>query len=354
VKIGNGRKRRVLLAEDARALAFKLSAALEQAGYEVDVVHDGATCLERARSMNPDLVVLDVMMPRLHGMDVIRHFRQDPDTRDLGVIVCTAKSFKTEHDQIAELGAFAILVKPFDPAALVRKVGEYFDARGNGKHDPLEIVRGTCSEAFRPELEAHRGSFTLWGTRGSVPTPGAPFLRHGGQTSCMQVSLGEDVVVFDAGSGIRNLGHALASGPPRRIHLFITHTHWDHIQGFPFFKPAYMPGFEIVIYGAEGFGKDLRSIFSGQLDRDYFPVQMGDMRAQLEFRQLKDNPVTVGPLKIHWEYNTPTTPARRSATRSTSSVGRSPGSLTTNSSTAISARRKTSPATTISLPPTGA
>jgi phosphoribosyl 1,2-cyclic phosphodiesterase len=163
-------------------------------------------------------------------------------------------------------------------------------------------LRGEFGQAFHARLESHRGMFTLWGTRGSVPTPGAQFLRHGGQTSCMQVSLGDDVVVLDAGSGIRNLGLELAAGPPRRIHLFITHTHWDHIQGFPFFKPAYMPGFDIVIYGAEAFGKDLRSLFGGQLDRDYFPVQMADMRADLTFRHLTENPVNIGPLKVYWEF----------------------------------------------------
>jgi phosphoribosyl 1,2-cyclic phosphodiesterase len=157
-------------------------------------------------------------------------------------------------------------------------------------------------EGFTPTLKAQRGSFTLWGTRGSTPTPGAAYLRHGGQTSCMALTVGEEVCVFDAGSGIRDLGFALLKTNIRKIHLFITHTHWDHIQGFPFFAPAYVPGFEIIIYGASGFGKDLKSVFLGQLDRAYFPAQMEDMKAELKFEQLGLEPVVVNGARMTWGF----------------------------------------------------
>ena len=157
-------------------------------------------------------------------------------------------------------------------------------------------------EPFLPVLDAARARFTLWGVRGSTPTPGARFLRTGGNTSCLSVESGGELFVFDAGTGIRELGLAMLAAPPRRVHLFITHTHWDHIQGFPFFAPAYRAGFEIVIYGAEGFGKDLKSVFQGQLDREYFPVQMEDMHARLEFRHLTANPMPAGGAQVAWEF----------------------------------------------------
>ncbi len=157
-------------------------------------------------------------------------------------------------------------------------------------------------EHYLPVLDTARARFKLWGVRGSTPTPGARFLRTGGNTSCMTVESGDEMFIFDAGSGIRELGLALIAGPPRRVHLFVTHTHWDHIQGFPFFAPAYRAGFEIVIYGAEGFGKDLKSVFQGQLDREYFPVQMADMHARLEFRNLSANPTPAGSAQVAWEF----------------------------------------------------
>ena len=127
-------------------------------------------------------------------------------------------------------------------------------------------------------------------------------MRHGGDTSCVEVGQGAESLIIDAGSGIRELGVKLARGGPRRVHLFITHTHWDHIQGFPFFAPLFIPGFEVVVYGASGFGKDLESIFRGQVDRDYFPVQFEDMRAKIDFVVLSPEPVQVGGLSVTWEY----------------------------------------------------
>jgi phosphoribosyl 1,2-cyclic phosphodiesterase len=95
----------------------------------------------------------------------------------------------------------------------------------------------------------------------------------------MAVAMKDTAYIFDAGSGIRDLGLELMKSKIRTVHLFITHTHWDHIQGFPFFAPAYVPGFNITIHAVRGFGKDLKSLFSGQLDKDYFPVQMENMKA---------------------------------------------------------------------------
>jgi phosphoribosyl 1,2-cyclic phosphodiesterase len=148
--------------------------------------------------------------------------------------------------------------------------------------------------------ETPSGQITLWGSRGSSPTPGGRFIRHGGHTSCLTLSHDGAQFVFDAGSGIREFGRALMEEPPRQLHVFITHTHWDHIQGFPFFPPAYTPGYEIEIFGARGLHKPLKSVFKGQLDSEYFPVQMDAMRAHLKFHHLQDNPVNIEGVKISW------------------------------------------------------
>jgi CheY-like chemotaxis protein len=299
-------KGRILIAEDVRVIAFKMTQALEAAGYTVETAADGEECLTKARQLLPDLVVLDIMMPRMHGIEVLKTMRDEHRTARTGVIVCTAKDFKTEHDEAARLGVFAYLTKPFEPAVLVDKVNAYFARRGGYQgvpEFPSPIIANEAGAAtFAPVLDTTRLRYTLWGTRGSTPVPGARFLRHGGNTSCMSVVLGDEQFIFDAGSGIRELGIEVLQTPRRKLHLFITHTHWDHIQGFPFFAPAYVPGFEITIYGAEGFGKDLKSVFRGQLDSEYFPVQMEDMQSYLQFRQLAENPVPVGSALISWEF----------------------------------------------------
>ena len=144
------------------------------------------------------------------------------------------------------------------------------------------------------------GEIILWGSRGSSPTPGGRYIRHGGHTSCLSIRYDNVQLIFDAGSGIRELGRALMEDPPRQLHLFITHTHWDHIQGFPFFGPAYTPGWEIEIYGAKTFNKPLKDVFKGQLDREYFPVQMEDMRAHLDFHNLSEEPLNVEGMRVSW------------------------------------------------------
>jgi len=198
------------------------------------------------------------------------------------------------------------LIKPFEVPELMEVVEAFFSKRARA-----EVALGAAKPAaesaarpFAPQLDSRGCHFSLWGSRGSTPTPGARYLRHGGNTSCLSVLHGDDLFIFDAGSGIRELGLEIVKKSIRRLHLFITHTHWDHIQGFPFFSPAYLPGYQLTIYGAEGFGKDLKSVFRGQLDRDYFPVQMEDMQADIEFRNLPSDPVVIGPGRVSWELAT--------------------------------------------------
>src|SRR5437667_5479261 len=110
----------------------------------------------------------------------------------------------------------------------------------------------------------------FWGTRGSIPTPGPKTAFFGGNTSCVEVrTKSGTTLVLDCGTGIRLLGLDMLSRPsPHRIHLLIGHTHWDHIQGFPFFTPAFLPGTELNIYGSTArseerrVGKECRSRWS--------------------------------------------------------------------------------------------
>ncbi len=297
-------RRRVLVAEDVKVISRAIRNALDQRGYATAVAGDGEECLEKVEAFDPELIILDLMMPKIHGIDVLKQLKSCDATSGIGVIVCTSKDFKTELSTLHDLGVDDIIVKPFERDDLLVKVERYF--AGNGRLDTgaayLRSNLPLSGPVFDHEFDTALARYYLWGTRGSIPVTEPQYIRHGGNTSCMDLTVGDEYIIFDAGSGIRNLGQVLLAHGPRRVHLFITHTHWDHIQGFPFFAPAFAPGFEITIYGERGFGKDLESLFRGQLDRDYFPVQMEDMRAKLDFRYLGSEPIRIGDATVSWTF----------------------------------------------------
>ena len=145
----------------------------------------------------------------------------------------------------------------------------------------------------------------FWGTRGSIATPGPETVIYGGNTSCVELRCGSDILIFDAGTGLRPLGLELMSefaGKPITVHLFISHTHWDHIQGFPFFIPAYSPLTTIHVYGSTGQGVPLEKVLRGQMNADYFPVALGDMNATLHVHEFKAKPFEIGEATVNAMY----------------------------------------------------
>ncbi len=124
----------------------------------------------------------------------------------------------------------------------------------------------------------------FWGVRGSIATPGESTVRYGGNTACTEVHLDDgNLIILDAGTGIRNLGNRLADANKRvRAYILITHPHWDHIQGFPFFKPAFVEGNEITIVGPEARGVTLAKLIAEQMNKVYFPVKLSELQAQIK------------------------------------------------------------------------
>lgn len=130
----------------------------------------------------------------------------------------------------------------------------------------------------------------FWGVRGSIPTPGKHTVRYGGNTPCLELRLDDDqLIILDAGTGIRNLGdHLINNGESVKGYLLITHPHWDHIQGFPFFKPAFISGNELTIIGTERPEKSLSEIIAEQMNRIYFPVQLHELKAKINFMPIRE------------------------------------------------------------------
>jgi phosphoribosyl 1,2-cyclic phosphodiesterase len=143
-----------------------------------------------------------------------------------------------------------------------------------------------------------RLSFTFWGTRGSLPSAGTGTTRYGGNTPCLEVRCDDQLYIVDMGSGLRPFGASLGSAPIRAT-LLMTHYHYDHIQGLPFFGPVFNPQNRFDILGPSFDGKTVREVLSGQLIKPYFPVGLEVLQANLEFRTIEsDQTLAFGSTRI--------------------------------------------------------
>lgn len=140
----------------------------------------------------------------------------------------------------------------------------------------------------------------FWGVRGSIPCPGSETVRYGGNTPCVEMRVGTERLIFDGGTGLRVLGQYLLSQLPVTAHLFFTHSHWDHIQGFPFFVPAFIPGNTFHIYGVPSpDGATIQQRLNDQMLHPNFPVPLRIMQSQLNFHDLeKEEIVNLGDVTI--------------------------------------------------------
>jgi phosphoribosyl 1,2-cyclic phosphodiesterase len=153
-------------------------------------------------------------------------------------------------------------------------------------------------------MSAASGSSTrlkIWGVRGSIPVPGPGTVRYGGNTSCIEIRGDGELIVLDAGSGIRELGLALENefgSRPINLSLLITHLHWDHIQGFPFFGPAYNDKNKIQILGYDGTGTGLDEILKRQMATPFFPVALHDLPGKIKIEKLDSMDFKIGNVRV--------------------------------------------------------
>jgi len=137
--------------------------------------------------------------------------------------------------------------------------------------------------------------------RGSIPTPGPTTVRYGGNTSCVEVRVGEEIILLDAGTGLRALGRSLLEefkDQPLNLTMLLTHTHWDHIQGLPFFGPIYDSRCRLRILGCEGTRKGLVNALTGQMESTYFPVPFNKLPSNIEIEELRDFNFNIGPVCV--------------------------------------------------------
>ncbi len=145
----------------------------------------------------------------------------------------------------------------------------------------------------------------FWGTRGSIATPGPGTIHFGGNTSCVELTTASgDLLIFDCGTGARGLAAELMTRGMQAINanILLGHTHWDHIQGFPFFTPAFVNGNSVAIFGPEGSRGPLRDVLAGQMEYTYFPIDLNQLPAKITYHDLTEGIHTIGGARVATQF----------------------------------------------------
>ena len=138
-----------------------------------------------------------------------------------------------------------------------------------------------------------------WGSRGSVAVSGREYIKYGGDTTCVEVvGRSGDLIIIDAGTGIRTLGNRLIKEKRFDINLLLTHAHWDHLSGFPFFAPIYNEECSIKVYGPQPTQASLKAIVSKTMKTPYFPIELEDIHAEITFLGMGNRGYSIGSVKI--------------------------------------------------------
>jgi len=139
----------------------------------------------------------------------------------------------------------------------------------------------------------------FWGARGSIPVSGKKYLKYGGDTTCLEIRTQDgEIIIIDAGSGIRRLGNRLIANKANHFTLLFTHAHWDHLMGFPFFKPIYVAGTEIAVFGCPFVQASIKQMISSIMTPPYFPVNFSDLKAAITYHESCDSIIHLQPVNI--------------------------------------------------------
>jgi phosphoribosyl 1,2-cyclic phosphodiesterase/CheY-like chemotaxis protein len=285
----------VLLIDEDAGARRGLKSFLASEGWTVWEAQTPEQAWDLAQRQRPRVVVVDFLLPEGAAIQLCRRFRDTPAFDGTVLVAVSARDFPADRQNAREAGARHFLVKPYDPVALKRLLENV--AQGD-----TMVEMPPCTNMI-PEDAPTRLRF--WGVRGSIPSPGPETVRYGGNTSCVEIRAAGQIIILDAGSGIRPLGLALArefKGRPLELTLMITHTHWDHIQGFPFFVPAYNPRNTVRVLGYEGATRGLQDTLSGQMESPYFPIGLKEMPGNLQFTELRDLQFSIGSIQVRATY----------------------------------------------------
>jgi phosphoribosyl 1,2-cyclic phosphodiesterase/ActR/RegA family two-component response regulator len=281
----------VLIIDDDSDYRKFMGELLKPRDWRVLEAEDGDSGIELAKLHRPDVVLSDLLMASGNGFQVCRELRGNDDLRHTKIVVVSGRHFEKDRQAAFKAGADEYVTKPIDPDRLVLLLSR-IAARAGGVEEPPAVVASFAPGPTRVKF---------WGVRGSIPTPGPTTVQYGGNTSCVELRADGQIIILDAGTGMRLLGcHLVAEfeTQPLDLTLLLTHTHWDHIQGLPFFQPVYRPQNHLRIFGFEGARHGLEVVLAGQMESPFFPIGLREVPANVRIEELKEMSFNVGPVRV--------------------------------------------------------
>ena len=253
----------ILIVDDDTDTAELRAMVLGAAGHRVECMSSSPQALALIERKPPDLVIADIMMPELDGLELTKIVRQNANLSNVKIIIMSAKAYEFDRKRAVEMGADGFIPKSIR----------------------IELLKDQITKIVEDKM-----TLTYWGVRGTLPVPGPGTLRYGGNTPCVTLEfMSGRMLIFDAGTGIKALSnHLMKLGKPRlEAKILISHPHWDHINALPFFVPLFIPGNEFEILGATHGDKSMRELIAAQMDDVYFPITLKEFGARVFFRDLR-------------------------------------------------------------------
>ena len=279
----------VLLIEDDAESRRATAELFARENWTILEAGDGEAGIALALEHRPELILCDLLMPKANGFQVCRSIRQQ--LHPTKIIIISGRDYGVDRSSAIEAGADEYLVKPILWEHLREVIERVLPAV-----DTAVVRTGPVPEFAPPSTR-----LKFWGVRGSIPVPGSATVGYGGNTTCVEVRADGEIIILDAGSGMRGLGIALEEefkSRPIKLTLLISHTHWDHIQGLPFFLPAYKEKNTIRMLGYEGAREGLAAILAGQMETAVFPVSLRDMPSAIAIEELKEMEFSIGKVQV--------------------------------------------------------
>ena len=260
--------------DDDPVITSMVEKLLTDAGWRVNICNFSAKALDEILSCNPDCILLDIMMPELDGLELCRQIRAHDSLSGTSIVIHSAKAYEFDRKRAYDFGADGYILKPMDNNTFAAELKQIVD-------DEITLQ--------------------FWGVRGTLPVPGAKSLRYGGNTSCVSMQFPrERMFIFDAGTGIKVLSDHLMKTSKGKIagKIFISHSHWDHVNAIPFFTPLYIPGNDFEFFGPAQGNVTVMDMISAQMDDVYFPITIKEFGARVRFNDLRENGYEIEGIEV--------------------------------------------------------